>query len=79
MSAAIPGTSRSILRSRLLRLLLLRVNKKVAMSENMATSMQYQLISIRDLQDSSAGQQLEQQEFPGTPSDLYLQGSDVRR
>ena len=33
----------------------------------------------RDLQDSSECQLQEQRGFPGTPSDLYLLGLDVRR
>ena len=37
------------------------------------------LRSVRDLRDSSACRLLERQGFPGIPSDLYLQGSDVRR
>ena len=39
----------------------------------------YNLLSIKDLQDSSVYLPLEQQESPGTPSDRYLLGLGDRR
>jgi hypothetical protein len=48
--------------------------KKKRRADNCYQPFVIYISSIRDLQDSSACQQLERQEFPGTPSDLYLQG-----